>query len=51
MPENLNTTWRTIIIPFSEVSNKKDYDKLYNFIQNMSSKQQEMLDNGRLGKY
>ena len=45
MPENLNTTWRTIIIPFSEVSNSKDYEKLHSFIQDMSEKQQEMLDN------
>ena len=45
MPENLNTTWRTIIIPFSEVSSKKDYKKLYDFIQDMSVKQQEMLNN------
>lgn len=45
MPENLNTTWRTIIIPFSKVSNSKDYEKLYGFIQDMSGKQQEMLNN------
>lgn len=45
MPENLNATWRTIIIPFPEVSNSKDYEKLYDFIQDMSEKQQEMLDN------
>lgn len=45
MPETLNTTWRTLIIPFSEVSNSKDYEKLYGFIQDMSEKQQEMLNN------
>ena len=50
MPENLNTTWRTIIIPFSEVSNSKDYEKLYNFIQDMSGKQQEMLNNRQAWK-
>ena len=48
MPGNLNTTWRTIIIPFSEVSSSKDYKKLYDFIQDMSEKQQEMLDKHRL---
>ena len=47
MTKKLNTTWRTIIIPFSEVSNSKDYEKLYNFIQDMSEKQQEMLNNRR----
>ena len=45
MPKKLNTTWRTFIIPFSEVSNSKDYEKLYSFIQDMSEKQQEMLNN------
>ena len=47
MPETLNTTWRTFIIPFSEVSNSKDYEKLYGFIQDMSEKQQEMLNNNK----
>lgn len=45
MPGTLNTTWRTFIIPFSEVSNSKDYEKLYSFIQDMSGKQQEILNN------